>query len=708
MTVDDLRPLVLVLALACHRTGDFGVLPPPGPRGLIEVPVRDYPFGDAVDVYRAALDLLYVDGEERPSIILMHDSVRILPGGVCRQCPMVWPGKSKVDTSTLNAFYARPRIQPRIRDFGYKIPIHFMTFQEQREIWNAGQAYDSVHPPLPGKQGEGPDGEFRRRYPGAWGTATFSLVGFNRMHTEALLELRHLCGSDCNSGEIVFFRKVQGEWVPIERLTRDVFAVWSHPSRRYRGPSGGKPGDSQMLVDQAGVPLRSEGKDAPGVYRAVIDSLYSFYGQHPRMVVMSGQHAVASEARLPYKHQIDSTTRAAFRFLSSIGDRQPSLSYRMPIAVLTRDSMQVLDREGIPLQKEAVFRVGVEETTPFWLAFRKHYPGAWGYVELSRIGFNPEHTQALVSATHQCGNQCMSSDVWFLTRTGEVWSIAEKLPGYAEAGWLLDSLRYIGRGADPKNYGPRRAQGIVTSFETGAILPFVDITFSSSGEFSRTVTTDSAGRYAVEGLPFNSELDFRVKCPIPGRSDTMAGPYLMSHPGIDTTFNVQVQFRACTHLDRRHPLIGGAPKSSTASDSRPLSPELAGVYRGVLDALYPPGVPERGAIMLEGFTTRRCIFCVEPQVPLLIRKGLIDPSTVVNFETVRRDTVAPPPFSVPPQNRSDAALGFLLAWHLGRTPMGSDEGRVSWSKRGHFICSCGFQRSPYGSAGGVSRRQRRL
>jgi hypothetical protein len=69
-----------------------------------------------------------------------------------------------------------------------------------------------------------------------------------------------------------------------------------------------------------------------------------------------------------------------------------------------------------------------------------------------------------------------------------------------------------------------------------------------------------------------------------------------------------------------------------------------GVYRGVLDALYPPGVPEGGAIMLEGFTTRRCVFCVEPQVPLLIRKQLIDPSTEANFEKVRRDTVAPPPF----------------------------------------------------------------
>lgn len=223
-------------------------------------------------------------------------------------------------------------------------------------------------------------------------------------------------------------------------------------------------------------------------------------------------------------------------------------------------------------------------------------------------------------------------------------SVAGPLMRSAVLSSLLLASSAIGFSVGAQARG--RAQGIVTSFETGAILPFFDITFFNSDDFRKTATTDSAGRYAVGDLPLHSELDFRVKCPIPGRSDTMAGPYLMSsHPGIDTTLNIQVQFRACTHLDRRHPLIGGAPKSSTASDSRPLSPELVGVYRGVLDALYPPGVPEGGAIMLEGFTTRRCFDCIESEVPRLVRKGLIDPSTVVNFETVRPDTAAPPPFS---------------------------------------------------------------
>jgi len=391
--------------------------------------------------------------------------------------------------------------------------------------------------------------------------------------------------------------------------------------------------------------LRTEGRDAPAIYRAILDSMYSFYGQRPRTIVMSGQHAIPSDGPLPDKHQIDSSTRAAFKFLSSIADRISPFSYRQPVTVLTKDSMQVLDREGVPLERAAAPRFSNEETTPFWLAFRKHYPNAWGYVELSRIGFNPEHTQALVYATHQCGSRCMSGDVWFLTRDGEVWSIAEKLPRYGEGGWALDSLRYIGPGADPKNYRPRKAHGMVTNFETGAILPLLDLELSSSGAFFKKVTTDSAGHYTVEDLPFNTEVFFRVKCPTAGHSDVAAGAYLMSHPGIDTTVNIEVPYRACKHLDRANPLISGGRQTAATPDPRRLSPELAGVYRGVLDALYPPGVPERGAIMLEGFTTRRCFDCIESEVPRLVRKRLIDPPTVANFEKVRADTVAPPLFS---------------------------------------------------------------
>jgi hypothetical protein len=636
-------PLVaaLVLSIACHQSNDFGVLPALGARGVIVAPVRDYPFGDAVDLYRAALDMLYADGEETPSTIVMHDSVRILPGGFCPKCSNAWPGKSVVDTSTFNAFLRRPRVQPRIRDFGYKIPIHLLSYGEQTEIWNAGQAYDSAHPPLPGKMSEGPDGEFRHRFPGAWGTASFSLVGFNRTRTEAIVEVRHLCGTQCYSAELVFFRKTGDKWRPIERVAQNVLADWTHTRLRYRGPSAKNPGESQLLVDQAGVPLRTEGQDAPGIYRVVVDSLYSFHGGHPRIVVISGQHALAGDGLLPYKHRIDSSTRAAFRFLSSVPDHMhPSFSVGLPIAEMTKDSMEAFEREGIPLQKEAQAKIQDYDSSPFWLAFKKHYPLAWGYVELSRIGFNPEHTQALVYATHWCGDGCMSGDVWFLTRTGEQWTIAEKFTRYGEAMWSRDSLRYIGRGADPKNYQPRRVQGVVSSFETGAPLPDFEITFSGIS-YLKTLRTDAAGHFVLDDLPFGSSIFFRTSCPVPGRSEKAAGEYLpMTHPGMDTTANVRVPLRACTHLNRTNPLIGGVPADPDLPVTRPPT-NIAGVYVGVLDAVYPPDVRDGVPIMVEHFDTRRCDYCIEPEVPRLVRKGLIDPSTEDDFAKARIDSVVP-------------------------------------------------------------------
>jgi hypothetical protein len=634
-----------LLSIACHLPNDFGAVTP-GPRGVVDTPVRDYPFGDAVEVYRAALDLLYTDGGERPRIIAMYDSVFARAvGAQCPKCPRFGPHKARIDTSTIEGFATLPPVQPRLRNFGYKVPITFLSSQESAEMWRAGQAYDAAHPARPGEMPDGMDREFLRRYPGAWGSIAFSLVGFDRAHTEALLEIRQGCGAGCYSDEVVFFRKEEGGWRPIERVPRQVHTTSVHNDLHYRGPTGENPSQSELLVDEQGTPLRPDSKNAPSVYRAVLDSLYSFYGERPRMIVISGRHAIGGNGLPPHESHVDSSTIAAYNFLSAIADRMnPTFTYGVPIAVLSTESKQALDLEGIPLEKEANLHFANEETSGFWLAFRNRFPGAWGYVELSRIAYNSEHTQALVHSIHRCGSRCESGDTWLLRRDSETWSVADRMHGDDAAGWALDSLRYIGRGADPKWYRSRRAQGVFSNAETGAVLPFLNVTFERGHEFLTTIKTDSAGRYTLENLPLSSDLYFKVKCPIPARTDTLAGPFLMTRAGLDTTVNIQVRYRGCKHLNRAHPLIAGTRRTSTARGPSRLSPEVAGVYRGLLDALYPPGLSERGPIMLEGFTSRRCYYCIESEVPRLIRKGLIDPSIEANFAKVPADTAPPAPF----------------------------------------------------------------
>jgi hypothetical protein len=68
--------------------------------------------------------------------------------------------------------------------------------------------------------------------------------------------------------------------------------------------------------------------------------------------------------------------------------------------------------------------------------------------------------------------------------------------------------------------------------------------------------------------------------------------------------------------------------------------------------------------MLEGFTSRRCDYCIESEVPRLIRMGLIDPSTEANFAKVPADTGPPAPF---PYRRKVEVMPLWDLYWLGNS-----------------------------------------
>src|SRR5712671_5878500 len=59
-----------------------------------------YPVGDATPVYRAVLDLIYLDGSKRPPVIIMLDTAERRTSGFGN----AWMHKSKMDTATVLAF----------------------------------------------------------------------------------------------------------------------------------------------------------------------------------------------------------------------------------------------------------------------------------------------------------------------------------------------------------------------------------------------------------------------------------------------------------------------------------------------------------------------------------------------------------------------------------------------------------------------------
>lgn len=166
------------------------------------------------------------------------------------------------------------------------------------------------------------------------------------------------------------------------------------------------------------------------------------------------------------------------------------------------------------------------------------------------------------------------------------------------------------------------------------MLPSLDVGVYQQGRYFRTIRTDSEGRYALDDLPLNSGILFKVRCPIAARSDSVYGRDFLTVPGMDTMINVALDYRFCLHLNRAHPLIAGATKADSATGSAYPSPADEAVYLGVLRALYTPSVYENGRIMLRPFTGGRCNYCLEPEIPRLVRKNLMDPSTEINFASL--------------------------------------------------------------------------
>ncbi len=617
-----------------------------------------YPTGDAVGVYRAVLDLLYVDGNERPSYILLLDTARRQSGGPCPfACKQEWLHKSKIDTATILA-YARPsRKSPRIIDFRYKIPIVHTSQDAFERITNDGYGYLADRPPDKVGALEAFWAGFRRKYPRAWGYVMLGKVGFNPQHTEALIGVYQVCGENCRSFESIFLKRFGKRWSVIERVPEYAEAYQTSGNQRYRGPAGERQDQSQLVaIDSRGSPPRPESGDAAKVYRAVLDSLYSFRGESPQSLVITETRAYDMTDLKAFRSRIDSSTIASFNFYSRVHDGfYPRFRYRKPITWIGQDAIKNLEREGVPLTRVAVERME-DEQSPIWLAFHARYPRAWGYASLGRPGFNPRHTQALVLAQHFCGTSCVNTDAWFLARKGERWHVVERLAGDNQAALGTEGLRYLGRDADPRWYRPRRVQGVISNALTGEPLPSLDVAVYRQNKYFHTFRTDSAGRYTLEDLPMNGGMLLKVRCPIAARSDSLYGGDFGTRPGMDTTINVALDYRFCLHLNRAHPLIARwtrsgavidptypmaarAPKSDRVIDVAHPSPADEAVYLGVLRALYPSGAYESGRIMLQAFTRASCNDCVDAETPRLVRSGAMDASTETNFARLPKEPV---------------------------------------------------------------------
>ena len=600
-----------------------------------------YPVGDAVGVYTAVLDLFFVEGDESPRIIVMHDTAETRhSGGPCPYgCEQPWPHKSKIDTATILAFARLSPKRPRIVPFGYPIPITLSSWEQDNRLRTDVLARREREGRNNGLEEFEFASEFAKRYPGAWGKLALTKVGFNRSHTEALVQASFNCGGQCHSDEILFLRKIGTQWRVVERIPNDADATMPTAGMRYRGPDGRSPSESVILPPASTTRAKTESADAATVYRTVLDSLYNFHGESPRRIVLTDWFPADGVDGVPaHARPIEPGTLKKYAFLRTV--RPPldmKLNYRLPVSTLSRDSVPMLERLGKPLEKQLIDSREMSESTPFWLAFRQHYPGAWGMVGFTRAAFNETRTQALLFTHHACGNSCHNADTWLLERTEERWRIVERIPRTKESQWELDSLRYLGVDANPRAYGPRRIRGRFVVAATGKALPGLSV-LVERGPKSSVLKTDSVGGYSLDSLPLMGAVILKVPCPAPSRRQPLFVAMLPSHPGIDSTIDVRVDLRQCLGQKRARPLLAGRVPPQAEKSTYP-SPEVEAVYRGVLDALYPYRRGSRGPILLQPFTVRACDWCVDAEMPRLIKQGIIDSSTARNFLKLPGDSV---------------------------------------------------------------------
>ncbi|MEO1074566.1 MAG: hypothetical protein AAFX41_01225 [Bacteroidota bacterium] len=73
------------------------------------------------------------------------------------------------------------------------------------------------------------------------------------------------------------------------------------------------------------------------------------------------------------------------------------------------------------VREDTIRSIFADGASDGWRAFRSRYPDATGFAVVSRVGFSPDSTEALVFASFSCGPTCGSGQYVQLQRRGNRW-----------------------------------------------------------------------------------------------------------------------------------------------------------------------------------------------------------------------------------------------------------------------------------------------
>ena len=62
-----------------------------------------------------------------------------------------------------------------------------------------------------------------------------------------------------------------------------------------------------------------------------------------------------------------------------------------------------------------------------WSQYYKHYPGAQGFLTLSRVGFSPHGDQAMFYVTNHCGGKCATGSFVVAQKRDAGWAVVKEM-----------------------------------------------------------------------------------------------------------------------------------------------------------------------------------------------------------------------------------------------------------------------------------------
>jgi hypothetical protein len=125
---------------------------------------------------------------------------------------------------------------------------------------------------------------------------------------------------------------------------------------------------------------------------------------------------------------------------SSPPDREDLRRMLMPLTQSTIDSYkakgqdirELLNEFDLPVKYILIKKAEWDEMFKVdnfsgWESLFRKYPDASGIIRFSEIGFNAEHTQALVYVERGCGSTCAEGGYVLLSKEGEAWTIQKEV-----------------------------------------------------------------------------------------------------------------------------------------------------------------------------------------------------------------------------------------------------------------------------------------